>query len=111
MRKMIDDKKISCWLFHTCIILIPLSGFSQPDIPIDASLNNNSESWKVKTRQKGFTRYKPTEVFFGPVKTVKTDAEKTQQLSREVSRDLFWKDIKTVNSRESSILLSYNETD
>jgi len=111
MKKIIDTEKQGRWLFYACIVLIPVFGYSQPDIPIDASLKNNSESWKVKTRQKSFVRYKPAEVFFGPIKTVRTDAEKPQQLNREVSRELFWKDIKTVNSRESSIQLTYDDAD
>src|SRR5258706_7708017 len=103
-------KKITWWSLHACIILIPLSGFCQPDIPIDAVLKNNSESWKVKVKQK-FSNYKPAVINFGPVKTIETGAEKAQQLSREVSRDLFWKNIKTVESRESSMILTYHDID
>ncbi|MES1222623.1 MAG: hypothetical protein ABUT20_44420 [Bacteroidota bacterium] len=98
-------------LFIFLLLIIPAVAFSQPDILLDPLFKNNSDSWKVKTKQKGFAQYKPAEVSFGQVRTIKTDAEKPQELSRDVRRDLFWKDIKTVNKRESSLVLTFNDTD
>ena len=65
----------------------------------------------MKTSKTGFIRNRPAEIFFGPIRTLRTDAENTQRLNREVGRDLFRKEIKTVDSRKSTLFLTCNDTD
>jgi hypothetical protein len=89
----------------------PVIGWSQPDIPINADLKSNSEGWKVKVKQNGIWGKKPAIVNFGPVKTVSTEAEKSEQSLREVNRELYWKNVHTIKSTESSMELELNGTD
>jgi hypothetical protein len=111
MKKNTFNNRQNVILLFSIILLFPLFAVSQPDIPIDTYLKNNSESWKVKIKQKGITGNKPAEINFGPLKTIQTEAGKAQLLDRNTDRDLFWKNIKTVKSRESIMILTYNETD
>jgi hypothetical protein len=102
--------------FQKTIILIGslfISGiiYSQPDINIDPALNSNSYSWKVKIKQRIFGKYKPALINFGPIKTLDANTDKSNQENREVSRELFWKTVKTVTSRESNLQIVYNDND
>src|SRR5580765_5336600 len=105
-------RKFKYLLLILCLSdLAPLVGFGQPDIPINADLKSNSESWKVKVKQNGIWGKKPALVNFGPVKTFSTGAEKNEQSSREVNRELFWKNVHTIKSTESSMELELNGAD
>lgn len=99
--------------FQTLIVFcgFPFAGISQPDIPMNAELKSNSESWHVKIKQSGIWGSKPAQVNFGPVKTIVTEAGKTLELSREVDRELLMKNIHSVSSKESRMELVINETD
>jgi len=90
---------------------VPIICFGQPDIPINADLKSNSESWKVKVKQNGIWGKKPAIVNFGPVKTVSTGSEKSEQSIREINRELYWKNIHTIKSTESSMELELYGTD
>ena len=91
--------------------LAPVFGIAQPDIPMNPDLKSNSESWKVKVKQNGIWGKKPAIVNFGPVKTISTGTEKNEQSIREVNRDLYWKNIHTIRSTESSMVLEFNGAD
>ncbi|HEY4965547.1 MAG TPA: hypothetical protein VII28_04070 [Puia sp.] len=92
-------------------VLGPASGLTQPDIPINPDLKSNCESWKIKVKQNGIWGKKPAMISFGQLKTISTETEKSGQSSKQVDRELFWKNIRTVNSSESSMALELNGTD
>jgi len=89
----------------------PIICFGQPDIPMNADLKSNSEGWKVKVKQNGIWGKKPAIVNFGPVKTVSSAAENSEQSLREVNRELYWKNVHTIRSTESSMELELYGTD
>jgi hypothetical protein len=108
---MMEKKCIALKLIICLAGLVPVFGIAQPDIPMNPDLKSNSESWKVKVKQNGIWGKKPAIVNFGPVKTVSTGTEKNEQSLREVNRELYWKNIHTIKSTESSMELELNGTD
>jgi hypothetical protein len=106
------NRNLCISFFVFCLLaLSPFYGFTQPDIPISTDLKSNSESWKVKVKQNGVWGKKPAIISFGPLKTISTEAEKNGQVSREVDRELYWKNIHSVTSRESFMELELNGSD
>jgi hypothetical protein len=96
-------------LWLTC--MTPVFVSAQPDIPLSAELKSNNESWKVKVKQNGIWGKKPALVNFGPLKTLSTETEKNMPGSREVDRELYWKNIHTVSNDERSMELEINGAD
>jgi hypothetical protein len=78
---------------------------------MDKDLKSANESWHVKIKQNGMWGKKPAQVNFGPMKTNSTEAGKATQVSREVNRDLYWKNIHSVKSKESGMELIMNGVD
>jgi hypothetical protein len=105
-------KKYTHLLLLLCLLgLAPVCGFTQPDIPMNPDLKSNSENWKMKVKENGMWSKKPILVSFGPLKTLSTETVKSGQISREVNRELFLKNIQKMKSRESSMVLELNGTD
>jgi len=94
--------------FYSCF---PLAGISQPDIPMDADLKSNSESWHVKIKQNGIWGVRPAQVNFGLLKTIATASGESIELSREVDRELFLKNIHSLKGKTSSLVLVMNDHD
>ncbi len=99
--------------FQALIIFcsFPFAGFSQPDIPMSAELKSNSENWHVKIKQSGIWGTRPAMVSFGPLKTIETKAGKSIQISRSVDHELYWKNIHSESSRETSMAIVLSDTD
>ena len=99
---------VAAIFFNSCF---PLTGISQPDIPMDPDLKSNYESWHVKIKQNGIWGTRPAQVNFGPLKTITTESGKSIELSREVDRELFLKNIHSLNAKESRLDLVLNDHD
>jgi hypothetical protein len=108
------DYKTAVFQFSTtlCFILaFSISGFCQPDIPIDTALKSNADCWKIKVIQNGMSGKRPAKVSFGPVETTGSEYEKVLTDKNEVEKGLIWKNIHDVKSRETTMKLLLNSTD
>ncbi len=91
--------------------LAPYLGMSQPGIPINPDLKSDAASWKVKVKQNGIWGKKPALVSFGRLKTISAESRKSDESIRVADRELFWKNIRTVKSRESIMELDMGDKD
>jgi hypothetical protein len=107
------NRKYKEALYLCCLtVLLPLCGFTQPDIPMSTELKSNSDTWKIKVKQNGIWGKKPAQVGFGPLKTISTETESTDlNSSRTADRELHWKNIQTSTSRESTMKIELNDLD
>lgn len=105
-------KNLTLFFFGLSLFVsAPFFGFSQPDIPMNPELKSNCMSWKVTVKQNGVWGKKPAMVSFGPMKTISTGTGKYSLSEKQADVELFWKNVRTIKSRESSMELEMGDAD